>query len=90
MRTRDQERRLLLESLENVLGSDAAGILMDHLPPGGSGNLATKDDIAHAVTILESRIQREIHDTFNRQTWRFMTALFVSQSITATIIGLLI
>ena len=86
MRTRDQERRLLLESLENALGSDAAGILMDHLPPGGWGELATRKDLE----LQTERFQFEIQTAFNRQTWRFMTAIFVSQSITATIIGLLI
>ena len=38
-------RHRLHRKLEEVLGPEEAGILMDHLPPRGFGDLATKGDL---------------------------------------------
>jgi hypothetical protein len=41
----EQARHRLHQKLEQVLGAEEAGILMDHLPPRGFGDLATKGDL---------------------------------------------
>lgn len=46
-------RYQLHQGLEKVLGPEEATTLMEHLPPGGWSNLATKDDLRN----LESRLR---------------------------------
>jgi hypothetical protein len=41
----EQARHRLHQKLEQVLGAEEAGILMEHLPPRGFGDLATKGDL---------------------------------------------
>jgi hypothetical protein len=38
-------RHRLHQKLEEVIGAEEAGILMEHLPPRGFGDLATKGDL---------------------------------------------
>lgn len=68
MPTSDHDRRELFQTLEATLGRNAAGILMDHLPPSGWGDLATRHDVALAVESLKA----EISESMNRQTWRLI------------------
>lgn len=49
----EQARHRLYRRLEEVLGEEEAGILMDHLPPTGFGDLATKGDIGLVRADLE-------------------------------------
>ncbi|MFM7062657.1 MAG: hypothetical protein ACKO04_04075 [Actinomycetes bacterium] len=46
MTTTEAERLRLLQRLEEVLGPDEASTLMDHLPPLGWSDVATKGDLA--------------------------------------------
>ena len=41
----ERARHLLFRKLEADLGQEEAGTLMDHLPPAGLANLATRDDV---------------------------------------------
>ncbi len=41
----ERTRYALHQRLEQVLGADEAGTLMEHLPPVGWGDLATKQDL---------------------------------------------
>jgi hypothetical protein len=41
----ERARHRLYLKLEELLGPEEAGTLMDHLPPAGFANLATKDDV---------------------------------------------
>jgi hypothetical protein len=41
----ERSRNLLHQRLQEILGTEAAAILMEHLPPGGFAQLATKDDL---------------------------------------------
>ncbi len=41
----ERARHRLYLKLEEVLGAEEAGILMDHLPPTGFGDLVTKGDL---------------------------------------------
>jgi sorbitol-specific phosphotransferase system component IIBC len=50
----ERARHLLYRKLESVLGSEEAGTLMDHLPPSGFANLATKDDVLLVKSDLAS------------------------------------
>jgi hypothetical protein len=41
----ERARHQLYRKLEEVLGGEEAGTLMDHLPPAGFADLATKEDL---------------------------------------------
>ena len=59
-------RHALYARLEEVIGDDHAGTLMEYLPMEHSGRLATKDDIVR----LEDRFDR-LEDRFDRLEDRF-------------------
>jgi hypothetical protein len=50
----EQDRHLIYQRLEEVIGSEAAGKLMEHLPPSGWGDVATKRDL-DALAIATKR-----------------------------------
>ena len=47
MASYEDDRYRLHQHLEEVLGRDDANTLMEHLPPTGWANVATKDDVEH-------------------------------------------
>ena len=47
MASNEDDRYRLHQHLEEVLGRDDANTLMEHLPPTGWANVATKDDVEH-------------------------------------------
>ena len=54
MTTTEAERLRLLQRLEEVLGPDEANTLMDHLPPLGWSDVATKHDLAANRVLTKS------------------------------------
>ena len=52
----DTRRLGMFESLRNNLGEEPASTLMEHLPPGGWGQVATKSDVTAAEGRLNARI----------------------------------
>ncbi|WP_370325079.1 hypothetical protein [Euzebya sp.] len=53
MAVTDDERAVLGDHLDRVLGTEAARIMMAHLPRGGADEVATKQDIADLRTELQ-------------------------------------
>ena len=47
MASNEDDRYRLHQHLEEELGRDDANTLMEHLPPTGWANVATKDDVEH-------------------------------------------
>ncbi len=54
----DRARHCLYQKLEEILGAEEAGTLMNHLPPAGLGDLATKADVQGLRTELQALEQR--------------------------------
>lgn len=52
----EAERHQLYQRLEAVLGHDEASVLMEHLPPVGWADVATKRDLDHLGQRLGSEI----------------------------------
>jgi len=59
-------RHHLFRKLEDVLGPEDAGTLMDSLPVGGWENVATKDDFRHEVRTLGAELRQEMAEMENR------------------------
>ena len=66
----DRSRHELYRRLEEVLGLEAATTLIEHLPPVGWADVATKGDLAALEQRIELRFDR-IDDRFSRIDDRF-------------------
>jgi hypothetical protein len=71
MSTTDADRHRLHTTLGRVLGDDAAGTLMSHLPPVGWADVATKQDLEHLREHMDARFAtvdvrfEAMHTTFD-------------------------
>jgi hypothetical protein len=54
----EEERHRLYQRLEEVLGREQAATLMEHLPPVGWADVATKRDLGHLEQLLRSDIEQ--------------------------------
>ena len=55
----EQTRHAMYVQLESALGQEAAPILMEHLPPVGWADVATKRDLDHLSTELRTELRAE-------------------------------
>jgi hypothetical protein len=55
----ERSRHLLFVKLEEVIGPDSATTLMEHLPPGGYTELATKQDLLVLKNEILAKIGQE-------------------------------
>ena len=72
----EQSRHQLYRRLEQVLGPDEAAVLMEHLPPVGWADVATKRDIEglrHEMERQSDRFSAKLERELRLQTWRFVT-----------------
>jgi hypothetical protein len=67
----EQSRHELHQRLERVLGPEEATTLMEHLPPTGWRDVATKQDLDHVAERLELRFDTKLSDAIAAQT-RFL------------------
>jgi hypothetical protein len=62
----ERSRHRLYRKLEEILGSEEAGTLMDHLPPGGSRNLVTREVLRADLESLEHRLTASMEQLARR------------------------
>jgi hypothetical protein len=72
----ERARHQLYRRLEEVLGTDEATVLMEHLPPVGWADVATKRDLEH----LRSDLRGDLAELEAKITHR-MTALVLTGMI---------
>jgi hypothetical protein len=58
----ERSRHQLHQRLQKVLWPEEAGTMMAHLPPGGIGELAAKDDLRRTEERLEHKMDALRHD----------------------------
>jgi hypothetical protein len=85
----------LYQRLQEVLGQDEATTLMEHLPAGGVGQLATKDDLRavrdelrHEIHAVRHELLTEIHRTARNLTLSLTTIVAVLNGIVFTALKL--
>jgi hypothetical protein len=54
----EESRHRLYERLEEVLGREDANTMMEHLPPVGWSDVATKSDLAHLEASMRKEFER--------------------------------
>jgi hypothetical protein len=62
----ERSRHRLYRKLEEILGPEEAGTLMDHLPPGGFGTLVTRDVLRADLESLEHRLTARMEQLARR------------------------
>ncbi|MFM8601970.1 MAG: hypothetical protein ACKODP_07840 [Actinomycetota bacterium] len=65
MTTTDNDRRILHSAFEGVCGPRPAEILMEHLPPAGWRDLATRSDVEQSSILLRADMEVEFADVRN-------------------------
>lgn len=84
----EQSRHDLYVRLEAALGTKEATTLMEHLPPVGWADVATKDDLANLEARLDVRFQMalgDFKDSMHRDLMSFQRQLiFVLVGVIAT------
>ena len=78
MQIDERARREMYERLEEVLGAPAADALMEHLPPVGWADVATKSDVAAMrvdLDALEYRVLAQVHREINRMIMWFVPTM---------------
>jgi hypothetical protein len=78
----EENRHHLYTRLEQVLGPEEATVLMEHLPPVGWADVATKRDLDHLETRLQASLDRRLAD-FTRT---IVFAVFAAQAALAGLV----
>lgn len=90
MTTTDNDRRILHSAFEKACGPRPAEILMEHLPPAGWRDLATKSDVESASLLLRTELVSGMEKGFRSQTWKMIGAIVASQSTTIGMVALML
>ena len=78
MAVSEESRHDLYRRLEEVLGRAEATTLMEHLPPVGWSDVATRHDVDGVrsdLDALESRLVGRLEREMRLQTWRLVTVM---------------
>ena len=78
MQIDERTRREMYEQLEAVLGAQTADALMEHLPPVGWAEVATKSDLAAMrvdIEALEFRVLAQMHREITRVIMWFVPTM---------------
>ncbi len=70
----ERSRHQLYSRLEDVLGPDEATTLIEHLPPVGWADVATKHDLAaleQRIDLRFARVEERLEERFTRLEERF-------------------
>ncbi len=69
----ERARHQLYLKLEGVLGPDEASTLMEHLPPVGWADVATKHDLLELEQRVDLRFEARLQAALNTQTKTLIT-----------------
>ncbi len=81
----EQSRHELYRRLEETLGPEAAGTLMEHLPPVGWADVATKRDLDALEQRMRADVRAEINSALTSQTRTIMFSVIGSNLTIAAV-----
>ena len=81
----EHSRHRMYQRLEEVLGHEEAAVLMEHLPPVGWADVATKRDLDH----LADKLRGEWRHDMLQQTYLLIGAIFLQAGAVITAAKLL-
>ncbi|MGH2747319.1 MAG: hypothetical protein ACRDKB_05290 [Actinomycetota bacterium] len=85
----ERSRHDLYTKLEQVLGHEHATVLMEHLPPVGWADVATKRDLEQLEERLEYKMLATFRAELNAQTRTMITAMVgITSSAMLAVAGL--
>ena len=85
----ERARHQLFQKLEQVLGTDEASILMEHLPPVGWADVATKRDLDQLRAELRGEFRAELRGALLEQSHRFtMQMIALNSGLALAVAGL--
>ncbi|MDP9388648.1 MAG: hypothetical protein M3Q48_12235 [Actinomycetota bacterium] len=91
MEVSEQSRHELHQKLEEVLGREAAGTLMAHLPSGGSDRVATKADLellelrlGGRLDLFEGRVGRQLGEVYKELSAHTRTVVYANLAAVMT------
>ena len=70
----EQGRHKMYSDLEAAIGPESAAVLMEHLPPVGWADVATKRDLDQFATELRLEFRAELQRGLRVQLVTFLTA----------------
>jgi hypothetical protein len=76
----ERRRHQLYRRLEEVLGQEEAGALMDYLPPVGWADVARRSDIEQLSERLSDRFDAKLESKLNSQT-KTLVSLMTAQVV---------
>ena len=87
----EETRHRMYQKLEELMGSEEATVLMEHLPPVGWADVATKRDLEHLHLQLKLEL-RELHgavrDEMHQLERRVLARLHASQlAVIVAVVG---
>jgi hypothetical protein len=88
----EKQRHDLYSDLEATLGPDSASVLMEHLPPVGWADVATRRDldaIDHRFDVLEARLEARLERLERVMTARLLAMVVAVVSAQAALLTLL-
>ena len=84
----ERSRHELYVRLEGVLGPEAASTLMEHLPPVGWADVATKRDLDVATDRIDQRLETLEHKVLATFRGELQTALTAqTRQLTIALVG---
>jgi hypothetical protein len=84
----ERSRHELYLRLEETLGPEAATTLMEHLPPVGWADVATKRDLEHAVALLRADLRTSEHHVISAMRNEILTHVTSQiRAVALTVIG---
>ena len=83
----DEQRLRIRKSLEEKIGLEETAYLVDGRPPGGWGDLVTKEYLDLRLEALEHRLDAKFRDQTTLMVKWFVPTIFVGMSVSSAIIA---